>query len=127
MTPAVPTRGGDCLHSSEGADPPRKGSAGLGGTLTLSEHAPDHETDIRGAFPQTTHEVGEPFTTEWNVDADPESVAFERALQVAADTVQHLEFVCRRINLAIRREGARGVEHRRIVRRDGGVGALRQE
>jgi hypothetical protein len=61
--------------------------------LAFAQHAPDHETDIGGPLAKTPHEVREPFTTEWNIDADAEAVARERRLQIAPDAVQHLELV----------------------------------
>ena len=59
----------------EGADSVPNGSARLFGTLALAENASNDETDICGAFAQTAHEVGEPFTAEWNIDADPQTLA----------------------------------------------------
>ena len=49
-------------------------------TSALAQDAPDDETDIRRPLAEPAHEVGEPFTAEWNVDADAPPFAFERAL-----------------------------------------------
>ena len=55
--------------------PAQNGSVGLFGTLTLAHDSADNESDICRAFTQPAHEVREPFTTEWNVDADPQTIA----------------------------------------------------
>src|SRR5215203_3821720 len=62
-------------------------------TSALAEDAANHESDIGGAFTEPAHEVGEPFTPEWNVDADPVTLLMQRVLQVPPDAIEHLEFV----------------------------------
>ena len=68
----------------------------------LAENAAHYEADIGRAFPQPTHEVGEPFTPEWNVDADRVSLAVEGGLEVASNSVQHLEFIAGTIDPVFR-------------------------
>lgn len=61
--------------------------------LPLAHHAADHETDIGWALAEAPHEVREPFTTEWNIDAHMEAVPRQRRLEIAPDAVQHLELI----------------------------------
>src|SRR5689334_19221508 len=49
--------------------------------VSFAQHSANHKTDIGGSFAETPHEVREPFTPEWNVDAHTESIARERRLQ----------------------------------------------
>src|SRR6476620_4349 len=37
----------------------------------LAQDPAKYKSDIGGAFTEPTHEVGEPFTAEWNIDAHP--------------------------------------------------------
>ena len=41
--------------------------------LALAQNAANDETDIGRTFAQPAHEVGEPFTAEWNIDAQREA------------------------------------------------------
>src|SRR6185437_9724149 len=49
------------------------------------------EEDVGGALGEAAHEVGVPLGAEWGVDAEVVAFCYERALEVAADSVQHLE------------------------------------
>jgi hypothetical protein len=62
--------------------------------------------DVRGAFGQTAHEVGIPLGTKGKVDADPEALGSEAALEVATDAVQHLKLEGRFVDVVLANEGS---------------------
>src|SRR4051794_39704702 len=94
---------------------------------TFAENAAHYEADVRGAFAQTTHEVGEPFTPEWNVDADEVPFAVQPSLEIASDSIQHLELEAGPIDSVFRRIGLCGRDHRLVMRRDSRIGAIREQ
>src|SRR5688500_3154796 len=98
-----------------------------GTNSTFTEHAADDESDIGGALAEAPHEVGEPFTAEWNIDAHPVPLPLQRVLQVAADAVEHLELETRRIDALLRGIGAGRVDHCRIVGGDRRVVSTREQ
>src|SRR3954470_1264510 len=93
----------------------------------FAENAAHYEADVGGAFAQTTHEVGEPFTPEWNVDADEVPFAVQGGLEVATNSIQHLKLEAGPIDSVFRRIGLCGRDHRLVMRRYGWIGATREQ
>jgi hypothetical protein len=98
-----------------------------GAGSSFPEQSADYKSDVRRPFTKPPHEVGEPFTPEWDVYADAVSPVSEIRLQIAADAVQHLELVARRRDASRCGVLAGRGNHVGIMRRNGRVIALIQE
>src|SRR6266700_6180240 len=77
-------------HISNTGTIPQCGRHESAGRL-LPEPIPCDEQSVRWPFRQAAHEVGIPLCAKRNVDAHAPSLAHQALLQIAADTVEHLE------------------------------------
>src|SRR5215208_5032202 len=89
-----------------------------------SEH---HKAEVGGTFAKTTHEVWKPFASKRDIESHRVAVRRQFRLQVASNSIQHLEFEPVVADATLGGVGQRAGEHRWVVRRDGGIGALCEE
>src|SRR6476646_5474243 len=82
------------------------------------QQSSDYKTDVRRPFPKPSHEVREPFTTDWDVYADAEPTVTQFRLKVPSNAVQHLELVTPGRDPSRCGIFARRVNHVRVVGRD---------
>src|SRR5277367_1783540 len=62
------------------------------GNRLVFEEVFGEEENVGGAFGEAAHEVGIPLRAEGDIDTDAVALGGEATLEVAADTVEHLEF-----------------------------------
>src|SRR5882762_3811033 len=88
---------------------------------------PGKKEQVGGAFSQPPHEVREPVLSKRNVNAHAVAFAHQAALQVRANSVEHLEFELILGNAALGGEPDGRIDHGRVVRGHGVVNTTRQQ
>ncbi len=83
--------------------------------LLVAQEVSGEKEDVGGTFGETPHEVGVPFGTEGDVDADAEAFSGKFALEIAADPVEHLEFKGVLVDVVLADEGAHGFDDALVV------------
>src|SRR5450756_1951719 len=79
-------------HTNARSKPPSCERKSARGAWSGTQQVLGEEEDVRGAFSQPAHEVGIPFATKRDVDANVVAFADQPALQIAAHSIEHLEF-----------------------------------
>ena len=88
----------------------------LGQLRLLAEKVLGDEEHVGGALGEAAHEVGVPLAAEGRVDADVVALGDERALQIAADTKQHLKLEFAGCDVVRGGVGFGGGDHGGVVR-----------
>ena len=92
------------------------------------QHVFRDEEDVRRALSEAAHEVGVPLAAEGNVNANVVALGNKTALQVAADTEEHLEFEVVSIDAVLCGEALCRGDHLLVVRGEAVVSvALEQQ
>src|SRR5271165_1122190 len=90
------------------------------GAAGLREKATQYKPAIRGAFRETAHEIGAPVGAEGHVDLQGVAGGAYLGLQVAPDSINHLKFVARFVELEPGGFGLGVGDHVPVVGSDGG-------
>ena len=85
------------------------------------EYSAENESDVGRPFAETAREIRKPLPAERNIDANAVAFLRERALQIPADAVQHLEFEPVWSNAVVAGDGFRLLDERRVVGRQRGI------
>ena len=85
------------------------------------------EEDVCGTFGEATHEVRIPFVAEGDVDAHTVALLGEGSLEVAANSVKHLEFEVGEVDVALLNELSGGLDHGVVVGGDAVIDAALDE
>src|SRR6185369_16823127 len=105
---------------------PSKAAASEGQSLFSTDSA-HYKAEVGRALAKTAHEIREPFASEW--DVQPHRIAFrgQFRLQVASNSIQHLELESVFAEPAFGRVRPRPLNHGWIVCRNRGIGSRVQE